>query len=179
MKKITFLIYTFIIATTGIFALIFKQHLVIGLESLIPIAIMAYMLFIGYSSYKHRTYFRHGRWHSYSDSFDFKYSKNSKGEGKFQIIDSREGPNVVNLILGYTMFIGAALNIPLIIFGSYIIKAFSVAIILVALGVGIVASLPIEIKETKQAKEAEKAKYEQWKRELEEQKKREELGKWK
>ena len=179
MKKITFLIYTFVIATTGICAMIFKQHLVIGLESLIPVAVMAYMLFIGYQSYKNRVYFRHGRWHSYSDSFDFKYSKNSKGEGKFQIIDSREGPNVFNLILGYTMFIGAALNIPLIIFGSFIIKTFSVAIILVALGVGIVASLPIEIKETKQAKEAEKAKYEQWKRELEEQKKREELGRWK
>ena len=144
-----------------------------------PVAVMVYMLLIGYSSYKHRTYFRHGRWHSYSDSFDFKYSKNSKGEGNFQIIDSRKGPDIVNLILGYTMFIGASLNIPLIVFGSFIIKMFSVAVMLIALGVGIVASLPIEIKETKQAKEAEKAKYEQWEKELEEQKKREELGRWK
>lgn len=137
------------------------------------------MLLLGYSTYKQRLYFRHGRWYSYSNSFNFKYTKNSKGEGNFQVIDSDKGPDIINLISGYTMFIGASLNIPLIIFGSFIIKAFSVAIMLIALGVGVVASLPIEIKETKQAKEAEKVKYEKRKKELEEQKKREELGKWK
>jgi hypothetical protein len=45
--------------------------------------------------------------------------------------------------------------------------------------VGVVFALPFAIKEGKKQIEADEARSEQWKRELEEQKKREELGKWK
>ena len=179
MKKIIFIIYAAVIALTTLMAFCFKQYVFIGAESLIPVIIMASMLFLGYTSYKGKLYYRGGRWRSYSDSFDFKYRKNSEGEGEFQIIDSGGLPDMTSKILGYTAFIGASLNIPLIIFFSFKVKLFSVGVMLGTYIVGCLIATPFEIMQRKRLKDADAARREQWQKELEEQKRREELGRWK
>ena len=180
MKKITFIIYASVIAITAIFALIFKQYVNVHIESLIPAYVFVGMLYAGYSAYRSKSFFRHGRWHTYTHTFDFKYSKDKKGEGEFEIVKPSTPPDKISLICTYSMIWGAAFLIPFIVFFKYEIKMYSsLVVILITALINIFVSLPLVIKETKQAKEAEKAKYEQWEKELEEQKKREELGKWK
>ena len=179
MKKIILIIYAAVIGITALTALCFKKYVVIGAESLIPVIIMASMLFLGYTSYKGRLYYRGGRWRTYSDSFDFRYRKNSKGEGEFQIVDSGRAPDMTNKILGYTAAIGASFNIPLIIFFSFKIKLICVGVMLGTYIVGVLIATPFEIMERKRLKDADEARRAQWQKELEEQKKREEMGKWK
>jgi len=84
-----------------------------------------------------------------------------------------------NIISSYTVFIGAALNIPLIVFGGLNTKLWSFGIFLLVLILGVILSFPFEYKENKKQIEADEARKEQWKKELEEQKKREEMGRWK
>ena len=84
-----------------------------------------------------------------------------------------------NVISSYTVFIGASLNIPLIVFGGLYTKLWSFGIFLIVLILSVVLSFPFEYKENKKQIEADEARKEQWQKELEEQKKREEMGKWK
>jgi len=179
MKKITFIIYASVIAITAIFALIFKQYVNVHIESIFPIIIIVSMLCAGRKMHVAKSYYYKGEWHSYSDSIDFKYSKNDKGEGKFNVYKPKAQPEMSNIILAYTMYIGASLNVPLIVFFNYEIKYLSFGIMLICSVVGVVFAWPFAIKEGKKQIEADEARSEQWKRELEEQKKREELGKWK
>lgn len=182
MKRIIFIIYTVVITATILFGLAFKEQIVIGIESLIPIGEMAYMLFVGASNYNQKkgyyTY-QHGRLKYYHKSAGLKYTKDSNGEGAFQKTNEDEAPDFASRIIAYSLFIGAAFNIPFIVFFSFEIKIFTIAILLISCAVSFVISLPHDIRESKKAIEEEKARQEQWKKELEEQKKREELGRWK
>ena len=182
MKRIIFIIYTVVIAATILFGLAFKEQIVIGIESLIPIGAMAYMLFVGAINFNEKkgyyTY-QHGRLKYYHKNVGLKYTKDSNGEGVFQKTNEDEAPDFTSRILAYSLFIGAALNIPFIVFFPFEIKLFTIVIFLISCAVSFVISLPHDIKESKKAIEEEKARQAEWKKELEEQKKREELGRWK
>lgn len=179
MKKITLIIYTAVIVATGLFALVFKQYVNINLESLMPLLTLATMLYAGYKTYVTRSFFYNGKWHSYGDSIDFKYSKSESGEGSFSVYKPKTQADMTNIIPAYAMFIGASLNIPLIVFFDYKIKLWCIGIMLISGIFGFLVSLPFDIKKTKKAVEDENQRREQWERELEEQKKREEMGRWK
>ena len=179
MKRITFIIYTAVVAATGLFALVFKQYVNVNVESLLPLFTIATMLYAGYKTYVTRNFFYKGRWYSYGDSIDFKYSKNKSGEGSFSVYKPKAQADLTNIIPAYSMFIGASLNIPLIVFFDYKIKLWCIGIMLICGTLGFLISLPFDIKKTKEALENDEARSQQWKKELEEQKKREELGRWK
>lgn len=184
MKRIILIIYTVVIAAAILFGLAFKGQIVIGLESLIPIGVMAYMLWYGsveYNKKKGRYYYREGRLYHYQpSSFDFKYSKDSEGDGTFERTHADEEPDPTSRIFAYCMIIGAAFNIPFVALFPYGVKiGGGIVVFILSCIVGIIISGPQDRKESKKAIEEEKARQAQWKKELEEQKKREELGRWK
>ena len=180
MKKITFLIYTFVIATTGICAMIFKERLNIVIDSLIPVGVMIIQFICGLLM-KCDIYYSHGGRRFRLDDTDFKYRKNERGEGKFvESAPARPAPSKKTKdIIGYSLMLCAAFYIPFIFFFSVGAKWCSPNIFVVAsLVAGLLNILSI-IKEFKTELEDERIRSEARRRELEEQKKREELGKWK
>ena len=62
---------------------------------------------------------------------------------------------------------------------SFKVKLFSVGVMLGTYIVGCLIATPFEIMQRKRLKDADAARREQWQKELEEQKRREELGRWK
>ena len=179
MKKITFIIYASVIALTGLCALAFSKYLSVNIYSLLPVGIIVYMIYMGFEAFTSRMYYKNGRWRTRSVGFDFKYSKSANGEGNFEVYNPIKSAGLSNKLMAYSLFLGASLNIPLIFFFDYKIKLFSIGILIVSGLVGGLLALPHDLKAQREIEEAEKAKHEQWERELEEQKKREELGKWK
>lgn len=179
MKKITLIIHTAVIVATGLLALVFKQYVNVNIESLLPVFSIGGMLYVGYKILVSKSVYRNGKWYSYGDDVDFKYSKNKNGEGSFSVYKPQVQNDPTNIIPAYTMFIGSSLNIPLIVFFDYKIKLWSIGIMLICAVLGMLLALPFDIKKTKKAVEDENQRREQWERELEEQKKREEMGKWK
>ncbi len=180
MKKLTLIIYTAVIAATGLSALIFKEYLNIVIDSLIPLGVTVAQICIGLLIKNNIIYLRGGDLYRVKSS-DFKYSKNDRGEGEFNVVNShRRGPGKkAQTILGYAFILAGALSIPIIFFFPITVKWYSLGLILVPMILGSVAAIPADLKETKAAIEEQRALEEQWQKELEEQKKREEMGKWK
>ena len=180
MKKITFLIYTFVIATTGICALIFKERLNIVIDSLIPVGVMIIQFICGLLI-KCDIYYSHGGRLFRLDDTDFKYRKNERGEGKFvESAPARPAPSKKTKdIMGYSLMLCAVFYIPFIFFFPIIAKWSSPAIFFVSSILGALLNIPHVIKKFKAELEDERIRSEARRRELEEQKKREELGKWK
>jgi hypothetical protein len=180
MKKITFLIYTFVIAITGIFALTFKERLNIVIDSLIPVGVMIIQFICGLLI-KCDIYYSHGGRLFRLDDTDFKYRKNERGEGKFvESAPARPAPSKKTKdIIGYSLMLCAAFYIPFIFFFSVGAKWCSPNIFVVASLVAGLLNILHVIKEFKAELEDERIRSEARRRELEEQKKREELGRWK
>ena len=180
MKKITFLIYTFVIATTGICAMIFKERLNIVIDSLIPVGVMIIQFICGLLI-KCDIYYSHGGRLFRLDDTDFKYRKNEHGEGKFvESAPARPAPSKKTKdIMGYSLMLCAVFYIPFIFFFPIIAKWSSPAIFFVSSILGALLNIPHEIKKFKDELEDERIRSEARRRELEEQKKREELGRWK
>ena len=190
MKKIIFIIYASVIAVTGICAMIFKESLNIAIDSLVPAGVclmyfgLGYMLISGSAyfwggkirlSYMHRSRFSGG---------DFKYSKNSRGEGSFESATSdfhiAARNSITNKIVGYIFLISSAATIPIIFFFTLYVKWWaSIAIFFASFISALAVNAVVDITVLKKARNAELEKKAAWQRELEEQKKREEMGKWK
>ena len=180
MKKLTLIIYTAVIAATGISALVFKDHLNIIIDSLIPLGVTVAQICIGLLIKNDIIYFRGTDLYRVKSN-DFKYSKNDRGEGEFKMVNShRRGPGKkAQTILGHAFILAGALSIPIIFFFPITVKWYSIGLVLVPVIFGSAAAIPADLKETRAAIEEQRAKEDQWKRELEEQKKREEMGRWK
>ncbi len=180
MKKISFIIYASVIAATGLSALVFKEYLNIIIDSLIPLGVTVAQICIGLLIKNNIVYLHGGDLYRVRNG-DLKYSKNDRGEGEFNVVNSyRRGPGKkAQTILGYAFILAGALSIPIIFFFPITVKWGSIGLILVPMILGSVAAIPADIKETKAAIEEQRALEEQWKKELEEQKRREEMGRWK
>lgn len=182
MKKIIFIIYASVIAVTVLCALALPQYVDLGMMYL-PAAVAAFLIVIGLLIKNGVIYFSGGRPRIFRilQSGDFKFTKNEKGEGVFTEVYSfdPELKAITAEILGYSFIICAALAVPCAFFLPAAVKWYSIGLILVAYIVGCAIAVPIEIRRYRSAVDAEKARREQWQRELEEQKKREEMGKWK
>ena len=179
MKKTIYIILAAVISATGLFALAFPKYISLNITSLIPVGVIAYSVYQGFNALRVKAYFKNGRLRYHSGGLDFKYSKNEKGEGNFEMTESRRIFNSSNKIMAYAFFIGAALNVPFILLFEYKIKLAGIFIMLSAPIIGGLISLPYDIKTYKNLASAEKSKQEQQDKELEEQKKKEEMGKWK
>ena len=181
MKKLIFIIYTAVIVATGLCTLIFKEHLNIVIESLIPLGVTVYNIVFGLLMKNGAVYLSGGRFRSALNS-DFKYSKNSRGEGEFEVVDyhRRGAGKKARDVLGYVLILSGELSIPFIFFFSRTAKwGSSIFLILIPLMIGSVAAIIADVNETKAILEEQRAQEKQWEKELEEQKKREELGRWK
>ena len=181
MKKLTLIVYTVMIVATGLFALTFRQYINVHIESLLPVNILCGMIYVSYSMYNTKSYYsrKRGRMVHYTEGFDFHYAKDKNGEGSFNIQTNQKAPRKSNVISAYIEIWGASLNIPLIFLFDYKIKMLSVAVAIVTTLAATIVTLPSDIKESREAEKEDKARREQWEMELEEQKKREEMGKWK
>ena len=181
MKKLTLIIYTAVIVATGLCALIFKEHLNIVIESLIPLGVTVYNIVFGSLMKNGVVYLSGGRFRSALNS-DFKYSKNSRGEGEFEVVDyhRRGAGKKAKDLLGYILVFAGVLSIPFIFFFPITVKwGSSICLVLFPLMIGSVVAIIADVYEKKALLEEQRAQEKQWKKELEEQKKKEELGRWK
>lgn len=160
--------------------MIFKERLNIVIDSLIPVGVMIIQFICGLLM-KCDIYYSHDGRRFRLDDTDFKYRKNERGEGKFvESAPARPAPSKKTKdIIGYSLMLCAVFYIPFIFFFPIIAKWSSPAIFFVSSILGALLNIPHEIKEFKAELEDERIRSEERRRELEEQKKREELGKWK
>lgn len=106
--------------------------------------------------------------------FDFKYSKRS-GKGEFDVISEQRGKAGFSIyVLIYAIISAAA--VPFVIFFPYVVK---IGFALVVLVISPLIQLSIEARAVLQNIKSEIDLSEREKQELDEQKKREEMGKWK
>lgn len=180
MKKIIVIIYTVSVAVTALCALVFRPHINIILDSLAPVAVTLFCVIMGLLIKSDIICFRGGRFRYTKSSVGFKYSKNKYGEGEFTKTVFRNAPDRrVQNVFGYAYIITGALPVPAVFFFPMTVKWGSIGLVLIPLIIGTTMAFVSDMKETKAALEEQMAKEDQWRKELEEQKRREEMGKWK
>jgi len=180
IKKIIILLYTVSVAATALCALIFRSHINIILDSLAPAAVILFCVIMGLLIKSDIICFRGGRFRYTKSEVGFKYSKNKYGEGEFTKTVLRNAPDIrVQNVFGYSYIIAGAIPIPAVFFFPITVKWGSIGLILIPLLIGTAMAFVLDMKETKAAIEEQRAKEDQWRKELEEQKRREEMGKWK
>ena len=180
IKKIIILIYTISVAATALCALIFRSHINITPDSIAPVAVTLFCVIMGLLIKSDILCFRGGRFRYTKSEVGFKYSKNKYGEGEFTKTVFRNAPDRrVQSVFGCAYIITGALPIPAVFFFSMTVKWGSIGLILIPLIIGTTLAFVSDMKETKAALEEQMAKEDQWRKELEEQKRREEMGKWK
>lgn len=185
MKKIIIIIYAVVIAATGICALTLRDQVNISVDSLFPVSIFVYDLILGILL-GFRVLFLHGnrfKTRTFMDS-DFKYSKSKDGEGSIEMVD-RDVKKVRisdrnSQILSSVLLIGGAVSIPFIFLFSFKVKFIATLILLTVVVVAIyLISFISNMIEMKRAVAELKEKEAREQKELEEQRKREEMGYWK
>ena len=189
MKKTIIIIYSIIysvvIAGAGIFALAFQDQLDVGVGSLLPAAVLAYALTVGLLL-RFRVLCLRGnrlRIRTFVD-FDFKYSKGKDGKGSIDMVDPDSKRVRISdrnsQILSSVLLISGAVAVPFIFLFSFNVKSVATMILCVVVGGATclieVISMVIEIK---RAGSEQNGKDSREMQELEEQKKREEMGYWK
>ena len=189
MKKIIFIIYTAVIVATGLCALVFNEKLNIVIDSLVPTGVFLFCFCIGCMLLSGHAYFWGGRIRTTTYRYrfvggDFKYSKDKHRKGSFDPVnadsESKARRSIHNVILGYLFIIFAAVTIPLIFFFTLYVKWWvSLAIFFVSFLSSTAVNAVVDILGWKRGRNAEHAKESAWQKELEEQKRREEMGKWK
>ena len=185
MKKIIIFIYAVVIVATALCALTFGDYVDINFGSLFVVAVLAYSLILGLFL-GFRVLFLHGthlKTRTLMDS-DFKFSKNKGERGSFEIVDRDYKKWSVSdrnsKILSCVLLIGGASAIPFIFLFPFRVKIIASVILcaVVVFTITLIAFISDAIEMRQLAvKLNEKSARE--KRELEEQKKREELGRWK
>ena len=188
MKKIIFIIYAAVIAATAITALVFNEKLNIIIDSIVPAGVCLLYFCLGCLLLSGRAYFWGGRLritctYRFAGG-DFKYSKDKRGKGRFDSVnadsESAARRSITNIISGYLFIISAAATIPLIFFFSLYVKWWaSLAIFFVTFISSTAVSAVVDILGWKRTRNAQQAKEAAWQKELDEQKKREEMGRWK
>ena len=186
MKKIVFIIYSAIIAATLLCALFLKQYLNVVIDSLVPTLAFGYMLCVGCLLHGGSAYMSGGRFYmNYRRGLgNAKYYKDDRGKGSFDVDESSiardRGERKTSLIVGYLYLIMAALTMPLIFFFSLYVKWWaSLGIFLGVYILSVVINAAVDITEARIVLKERRRKNEALQKELEEQKKREELGRWK
>ena len=174
------MIYAAVAVITGMCALMLKEQLNIVVDSLIPAAVCLVHVILGILLIKEIAYFYGGKVRLLSN-VDFKYKKDTRGEGKLEVVDSYKTAHSgkERMAVGYTFLISGAFAIPFIFFFPIATKWASIALFLIPTIIGSAIAIFLNIKELHDDMKMMDKEYEKQKKELEEQKKREELGRWK
>ena len=173
MKKVILIVYAVSAVLAGAVAVIFPQFVDVSIYSVFPFIGAAYMAVGSVFMYCFGEFNRHTLSRRVF-GFDFKYSKRS-GKGEFDVISERgvkAGFSVYVLI--YAIISAAA--VPFVIFFPYVVK---IGFALVVLVISPLIQLSIEARAVSQKIKSDVESSEREKQELDEQKKREEMGKWK
>ena len=180
MKKIIFIVYTAVFAATGLCALAFREQVHIVIDSLIPVGVLLVHIILGMLLVKEIAYFYGGKIRMLSD-VDFKYKKDPSGEGNLEIVNSyrKARGKKERLAVGYAYLLCGALAIPFIFFFKIGAKWASIGLLLFSAFLGSAIAIVFHFIETRAEMKAMNEVYKQQQKELEDQKKREELGKWK
>ena len=184
MKKVIFIIYTAMIAIMGICALAFREQLNICIDSVIPAAVLAVHLILGVLLLKDVLLWGTSRFHvmlNVNTNKDFKYVKDENGEGRLEYMDDRRAAcrKKERTAVGYTFLISGALAIPFIFFFPIAAKWVSIALFMIPTFIGSGVAMFFTFKELRDDMKVMDKEYEKQKKELEEQKKLEEMGRWK
>ena len=177
MKRVIFIVYSTVIFITGICAFAFREQLNINAYSLFPVIVLAINTLLGVLFVKKIAYFMGDR----VSLFDMKYKREQNGDGKLEIVDHYKSGRYQKerTAFGYAFLIAGALSIPFIFFFSNNVKLVSVALFVVIRLIGKLFTLCINILEVRDESKRLNGENIQYQKELEEQKKREEMGQWK
>lgn len=187
MKKIIFIIYATVISATFLCALMLKEHLNIVIDSLIPAGVCVLQLYFGWLLVKGYAYISGGklRWAYFRNFYngDLKFTKNERGKGSFEKVGRLSGENEYEkrsrMLSGYVFLIFAAAAIPFIFFFTPRTKFGSLGILLASIVLATVINAVVDMSAVANERKIQRKNDEQWAKELEEQKRREEMGKWK
>jgi hypothetical protein len=167
------------LAITCICAGAFEDKLNIAFESLIPAYVLISHIIFGILLVKGILQFWGGKIRMAES--DFKYKKDESGKGSFEAVHTYKSTRFDKdrMIVGYTFLISGAFAIPFVFFFPFVAKLVSVVLLWIPTIVGNAISLSSNFKDLHDSVQKSDEEYENQKKELEEQKKREELGRWK
>ncbi len=173
LKKIVFIVYAVSIVLTGAAGLMLPQFVDISVYSAFPFIGAAYMAVGAIFMYCFGEFNRHTISRRLF-GFDFKYSKRG-GEGEFDIVTGRKDKaGYSRSVLIYAVI--SAIEIPFVFFFPYYAKvSFALAVLVISPIIQVI----LEVKGMSHRIKGVIDKRELEKQELDEQKHREEMGKWK
>ena len=173
MKKVILIVYAVSAVLVGAVAVIFPQFVDVSIYSVFPFIGAAYMAVGSVFMYCFGEFNRHTVSRRLF-GFDFKYSKKN-GEGEFDIVTGRKDKVGYN---GYVLLYAviSAVEIPFIFFFPYYAKVSSALALLI---ISPIIQVTLEVKGMSQRIKGAIDEKELQKQELDEQKRREEMGKWK
>ena len=180
MKKIIFAVYAMVTAITCVCAFIFEDQLNIVVDSLIPLGVMVVHVALGILLLKEIAYFYGGKVRMLSN-VDFKYKKDERGDGKLEVVDHYRAAHngKERIAVGYTFLISGAFAIPFMVFFPIATKWASIALFFIPTFIGSGIAIFLNFKGLRDDMKMMGDEYEKQKKELEDQRKREELGRWK
>ncbi len=172
MKKII-IVYVLFVILTGVGAVVLPQFVDVSIYSALPLVAAIYMGIGAVCMYCFGEFNRHTVSRRLF-GFDFKYSKRD-GEGEFDIVIGRKGKaGYSRYVLIYAVI--SAIEIPFIIFFPYYAKvSFALAVLIISPIIQVI----LEAKGMSQRIKGAIDERELEKQELDDQKRREEMGKWK
>lgn len=181
MKKIVIITYAAISVITGACALIFNKQLNITVDSLVPAFVLIFNTVLGFLILNGNYFLDGGRW-CFRLKSDYKYSKGEYGKGSFKGLEYRRydwRTTKAEKILAYVFLFIAAATVPCIFFFPIPVKWICLAVVIIEIfPVSFVTSLCITGTRIKKDVDESRARTEQYEKELEEQKKKEEQGRW-
>ena len=174
------MVYAAVSVITGMCALMLKEQVNICIDSLIPMAILVIHIALGVLLIKDVIYFYGGKVRMLHN-VDFKYKKDERGEGKIEVVDAYKTAHSSKerIAVGYTFLLCGAIAIPFIFFFSITAKWASLALFMIPTAIGSAIAIFLNFKELHDDMKMMDGEYEKQKKELEDQRKREELGRWK
>ena len=179
MKKIAFIIYAAVIAATLFLASAFRDSVNTSIFSVVPSVVSVIMAVLGHCAEIGRIDRSGDVRLSRFANMDFKYSKSKSGEGSFEMIERKYPTGRFNKLYAGIYYVGGLIPIPFIFFLSTTAKIGTIAVFLLAEFICTCIALPVNIIDRKRRAEQEILRQRELDRELEEQRRREQMGKWK
>ena len=179
MKKVIIMLYFAFLAATILCCNLLAEYVIVSIFSVVPAILSVIMLIFGLFA---QTYGigRGGKLRlSKFSRLDFKYSKTNDGKGEFDVIKTRESVNKYDKLYAYIYYICGLIPIPFVFFFSTFAKLSMIALFLVVESTVALISIVISFYELKRQSEIDLQRQRELDRELEDQRRREQMGKWK
>lgn len=186
--KITIAVYAIVALATGICAAVFRDNIDLSLFSAIPAVVLIFSAVWGLMLIKGALYLFAGKWRLdlryYKNEYEYENDEDVKNETRIDRFVKRSIRSnnrflaTVQPILGYILIMCGALTVPCIFFFSELIKLSTLGIPILFAIFSLVFSILLDAKQVKEDITSEKERSKRHQKELEEQKKKEEQGRW-